>query len=78
MPESPKHVTNVWPRDGILESLEVSKGDFDKAFLEAVQKDGWKDCQGAWIYSLPIVLAGRHYRLDEVAQIKSYSTATGT
>ena len=71
MPEPPKSVTNVWPREGVLESLSLTKADFDKALMEAIQKDGWKDCSGTWIYSLPISLAGRRYRLHEVAHIKS-------
>jgi len=66
---NPGRTVNFQPHEGALESLGVTKAEFDqevfKAFLDV------RDCQIS-PGDLPVYFNGRHYRLAEVAHIQAH------
>jgi len=70
MPENPRYTVNFQPREGILNSLRVTKAEFDETVLHSFVYTR-RDCRAS-PHDLPVVFNGRQYRLTEIAYIQVY------
>ena len=64
------------PKEGILDSLGMTEAEFTQTVFDAFVHQKKRDCRSS-IHVLPVILKGRRYLLEEVANIKHWAeTAT--
>jgi hypothetical protein len=66
----PGYTINFQPREGILDSLSVTKEEFDETILKSFMH-GRRDCR-AWFDDIQVVFNGRQYLLTKVAHVQIY------
>ena len=71
MPEQPARGQSFKPKPGILDVLGMTKDEFDQTVFGAYLHHKKTDCRAS-IHTLPVILRGRRYLLEEVADIQTW------
>jgi hypothetical protein len=72
MTDEPGRSASFQPKEGILDSLGMTQAEFDQAVFDAFLHHKKRDCRSS-IHVLPVIIKGRRYLLEEIANVKFWA-----